>query len=67
MDVFLCVKCGYGHDADLNAARVIALKKKWRKELPPSKQKKLAKDLRDTDFSFERCLTLLKEKRNTER
>ncbi len=67
MDVFLCVKCNYRHDADLNAARVIALKKKWRKELPPSKQKKFAKDLSDTDFSFGRCLTSLKEKRNTER
>ena len=64
MDKFLCLKCGYTHDADLNAARVIALKKKWRLELPKSQQAKMAKILDDTKFSFAGCLTLWREQRD---
>lgn len=34
MDRFKCVACGYEADADLNAARVIAMKGQWFKGLP---------------------------------
>ncbi len=57
IDTFLCVRCGYWHDAHLNAARIIALKKKWRLNLPKSRQSKKATELRDTKYSFECCLT----------
>lgn len=36
MDLFRCQSCGYRHDADLNAARVIALKRLWRDSLSPA-------------------------------
>ena len=42
---FICQSCGYQHDADLNAARVIALKKNWLESLPQSQQKKKVVDL----------------------
>ncbi len=64
MDRFLCIECGYEKDADLNAARVIALKKMWRVGLPKSQQAKEAKILSTTKHSFECCLTLWTEKRN---
>ena len=57
MDKFLCVNCGYEKDADLNAARVIALKKKWRDGLPKSQQVKTVKALAATKYGFECCLT----------
>jgi IS605 OrfB family transposase len=34
MSRFLCITCGYEDDADLNAARVIGQKKRWREQLP---------------------------------
>lgn len=34
LDRFRCVRCGYAADADLNAARIIALKRQWREGLP---------------------------------
>ncbi len=34
MDKFKCVECGYEADADLNAARVIAMKAAWLTSLP---------------------------------
>lgn len=49
---FLCQSCGYEHDADLNAARVIALKKIWRNELPKHKNRCTVKELELTEFSF---------------
>jgi len=33
-DAFRCVACGFDDDADLNASRIIALKKAWRESLP---------------------------------
>ncbi len=33
MDEFRCVECDHADDADLNAARIIALKKIWREDL----------------------------------
>lgn len=64
MDKFECIACGYRHDADLNAARIIALKKQWRLGLPKSQQAKFAQDLADTKYAFESCLTLWAKKRN---
>lgn len=49
MDRFACLNCGYTADADLNAARVIALKRLWRESLPPNKRKSLAKNLDGQD------------------
>lgn len=63
MDQFLCINCGYEKDADLNAARIIALKKKWRLGLPKSRIAKRADVLAATKYSFECCLTLWKEQR----
>lgn len=59
MERFLCVNadCGYKKDADLNAARIIALKRKWRESLPKSQRVKTAKVLAATKYSFECCLT----------
>lgn len=54
---FLCVTCGYEHDADLNAARIIALKMKWRDGLPKSQKIKTVKVLAATKYGFECCLT----------
>jgi hypothetical protein len=38
MDRFACRGCGHQADADLNAARVIALKRQWRESLPPAER-----------------------------
>jgi IS605 OrfB family transposase len=51
-NMFRCQSCGYQHDADLNAARVIALKKIWRINLPKNKQSARFNELLDTDHSF---------------
>lgn len=55
MDKFRCLRCGHEADADLNAARVIAMKGAWLTELPKKpkrgKDGKLAEELR-----FERYL-----------
>jgi len=64
MDKFECIACGYRHDADLNAARIIALKKQWRLGQPKSQQKKFAKALVGTEYAFESCLKLWAKKRN---
>jgi transposase len=45
MDKFLCQECGYKDDADLNAARVIAMKRAWREGLPQSQRPKLMVNL----------------------
>lgn len=60
---FICQSCGYQHDADLNAARVIALKKNWRESLPQSHQKKKVVDLKKTPYSFQSFLKELAKKR----
>jgi IS605 OrfB family transposase len=39
MHEFKCVRCGFGDDADLNAARNIALKMIWRGNLSPALRK----------------------------
>lgn len=51
MERFDCQSCGYQADADLNAARVIALKRRWREGLPQSQRKKPMKELADR-YSF---------------
>lgn len=63
MDRFLCVNCGYDKDADMNAARVIALKKKWRNELPKAQRSKTTQVLSSTKYGFACCLKSWKEKR----
>ena len=61
---FVCQECGYGHDADLNAARVIALKRCWRTWLPEQKAKKYFEELVNTEYSFKCYLKLLAERRS---
>ena len=51
LDRFSCLDCGYEDDADLNAARVIALKRMWRESLPPSQRPKLMSELAER-YSF---------------
>jgi len=50
-DRFLCRCCGHEGDADLNAARVIALKWMWRQSLPESQRQKRVKEL-PQQYSF---------------
>lgn len=45
VDVFKCVRCRYTDDADLNAARVIALKWMWREQLSPALRHKPFKEV----------------------
>lgn len=61
---FICQSCGYEHDADLNAAHIIALKKYWRAELPKEMQAKKFDNLKNTSYSFQRFLKRLAKKRN---
>lgn len=63
MDKFLCVECGYSHDADLNAARIIAIKRMWREALPAKYRTKTSKHLADTKYEFKSYLTSLSKKR----
>ena len=51
--------CDYKHDADLNAARVIALKKQWRLSIPEKEAKKPFAELENTDYNFASYLTSL--------
>ena len=51
-NAFCCQNCGYKHDADLNAARMIALKKIWRNGLPKNKKTLKVSVLDETDFSL---------------
>ena len=63
MDKFKCVQCGHEADADLNAARVIAMKGAWLRQLPKKpkrgKDGKLAEERR-----FEQYLKDCAAKRN---
>ena len=47
MDRFICQQCGYQADADLNASRVIALKRIWRERLPQHLRPKLMSEIPD--------------------
>ena len=47
MDVFKCAECTHTDDADLNAARNIALKRMWRDSLSPAFKKKLFNEVPD--------------------
>jgi putative transposase len=63
IDRFICQRCNYQCDADLNAARVIALKKIWRDQLSQAQRSKLFSELKDTKYSFAGFLKQLAEKR----
>ena len=56
---FICPHCTYQHDADLNAARVIAMRKLWREGLPASKKSVTRKELENTKYSFQGFLKRL--------
>jgi len=62
---FICRSqaCDYEGDADLNAARVIALKKLWRLSLPEEQAKMPFAEMVNTAYSFERFLKSLATKR----
>lgn len=62
---FICQlqTCNYEGDADLNAARIIALKKLWRLYLPEKQAKMIFAEIVNTDYSFERFLKSLATKR----
>lgn len=62
---FICQlqTCNYEGDADLNAARIIALKKLWRLSLPEKQAKMIFAEIVNTDYSFERFLKSLATKR----
>ena len=62
---FHCQKCGYKYDADLNAARNIALKRKWRENLPSNKKSYTFVELQDTEHSFASFLKRLSDKRHS--
>ena len=61
---FKCVSCDFEDDADLNAAFIIAAKKQWRDQLPPS-QKKKDKDLMGGAYCFKSFLTSLATQKKT--
>ena len=56
---FICTHCAYQHDADLNAARVIALRNLWRFKLPKNKKRAKYKELENTKHSFSSFLKRL--------
>lgn len=56
---FKCQSCGFEDDADLNAARIIALRKKWREGLPKQPRSKKIKELVGTEYCFYRFLKSL--------
>ena len=45
LDIFKCADCGFTDDADLNAARVIALKRIWRESLSPALRAKKMEEI----------------------
>ena len=51
-NLFICTHCAYQHDADLNAARIIALRNLWRFKLPENKKRATRKELENTKHSF---------------
>ena len=61
MDTFSCVKCGFTADADMNAARVIAIKGRWLPSLP-TKAERGGKPLPDS-LSFATLLRDCAERR----
>ena len=63
MDKFKCVDCGYEADADLNAARVIAMKAAWLTSLP-KKPKRSADGRLVKKFQFEAYLRDCAARRN---
>ena len=56
---FICTHCAYQHDADLNAARVIALRNLWLFKLPKNKKHVKYKELENTKHSFSSFLKRL--------
>ena len=65
-DDFKCAECGHSDDGDRNAARVIALKRMWRQNLPPDLRKQKMAELSQTENNFGDFIRRLREKR-TER
>jgi len=62
LDRFACVRCGYSDDADLNASRIIAMKRLWRESLPAGFREKLASEL-PAAKSFEQFIRIRAERR----
>ena len=62
-DDFACVRCGHAADGDINAARVIALKKMWRYNLSPALRTQTAGALSQKGHGFDRFIRKLREKR----
>ena len=62
-DDFRCAECGHSADGDRNAARVIALKKMWRYNLPPDLRKETADALSQTGNGFGAFIRNLRAKR----
>ena len=62
LDVFKCVACGFADDADLNAARVIALKRIWRDSLSPALRAKRMNEIPESK-SFAEFLRIRAERR----
>lgn len=57
VQAFACVGCGYADDADLNASRMIALKRIWRDSLSPALRSKTMSEI-PADKSFETFLRI---------
>lgn len=62
LDIFKCVRCGFTDDADLNAARIIALKRIWRDSLSPVLRVKKMDEIPEGK-SFEEFLRIRAERR----
>ena len=60
---FQCAECGHADDGDLNAARVVAIKKMWRYNLPPALQKETADALSQEGHGFDAFIRNLRERR----
>jgi len=63
MHEFKCVNCGYTDDADLNASRIIALKRLWRENLPSDMKSKLFKEVPENK-NFSTFLRVRAERRD---